>query len=305
MSSALPNRFRVFVAYVTCFVTWGSTWSVIKIGLEDLPPLRFAGMRMLLAGLVLLPIARPWSGKVSRGDLKMLVQVGLLQICLPFGLMFLGQQWIPSSWAALLFSTFPVWLLLVARALLPGHALTALNVLSAILGVAGVAVMQVDQLHAESFGNAAAVGGALILAAAAISGVANVLARKHLTHVSTALAVCVQTLASGVLLLAASVMFERGQPSDWTVQSVAALVYLALGATVATYQLLYWLLPRVSLPAIGAIPLLDTLVAVTIGVTLLGERVTLTMVMGGGLILTGAALANLLPGSAKPLNKAA
>ncbi|MGA9525644.1 MAG: EamA family transporter, partial [Myxococcaceae bacterium] len=297
MSSAPQSRLRVFVAYVACCVTWGSTWSVIKIGLEDLPPLRFAGMRMLLAGLVLLPIARPWSGKVPRGDLKMLVQVGLLQICIPFGLMFVGQQWIPSSWAALLFSTFPVWLLLVARMLLPGHALTPLNVVSALLGVAGVAVMQVDQLHAESFGNAAAVGGALILAAAAVSGFANVLARKHLMGVSTAVAVCVQTLVSGVLLFAASVVFERDQPSHWTLQSGAALVYLALGATVATYQLLYWLLPRVPLPAVGAIPLLDTLVAVAIGVAFLGERVTLTMVIGGGLILFGAGLANLLPGS--------
>ena len=299
MSSAPPNRLRVFAAYVACFVTWGSTWSVIKIGLEDLPPLRFAGMRMILAGLVLLPIARPWGGKVSRDDRKMLVQVGLLQICIPFGLMFVGQQWVPSSWAALLFSTFPVWLLLVARVLLPGQALTPLNVLSALLGVTGVAVMQVDQLHAESFGQAAAVGGALILGAAAVSGFANVLARKHLMHVSTAVAVCVQTLVSGVLLLLASLMFERGQPSNWTVQSVIALVYLAVGATVATYQLLYWLLPRVSLPAIGAIPLLDTLVAVGIGVTFLGERMTLTMIVGGGLILMGAGMANLLPGRSK------
>ena len=112
-------------------------------------------------------------------------------------------------------------------------------------------------------------------------------------HVS----VCVQTLSSSVLLLLASAALESGQPVHWTPRAIGAVAYLAIGATVVTYQLLYWLLPRVSLSAIGAMPLLDTLVAVLMGLVLLDEPVTLSLVVGGALILGGAALANLPPSS--------
>lgn len=289
------SRLRLLAAYTACFVLWGSTWSVIKVGLEDLPPLLFAGARMSLAGLVLLPLARPWRAEWRGNDFRRLLVVGFLQIGLPYGLMFVGQQWLPSSWAALLFSTFPVWLLLVARFLLPGNALTPLKIVSAVLGVAGVATMQLEQLRGASLGDAALVGALATLAAAAVVAVANVLARKHLTHVSPSVSVCVQTLFSGALLLGASLLMEQDRAVAWTPRAMGALVYLALGATVLTYQLLYWLLPRVPLAAIGAIPLLDTLVAVSLGVVLLDERVTLPLIAGGALILTGAGLANLLP----------
>lgn len=299
MSSAAPSRLKLATAYIACFVLWGSTWAVIKLGLDDLPPLLFAGTRMFLAGLVLLPLARPWRVALSAQDVRLLLLTGMLQICLPYGLMFVGQQWLPSSWAALFFSTFPVWLLLVARALLPGHGLTPLKVLSAVLGVLGVAVMQQEQLRGASFGQLAALGGAAMLLAAAVVAAANVLARKHLSHVSPSVTVCAQTLVSGVILLALSLALERGLPVAWTPRAVGSVVYLAVGATVLTYQLLYWLLPRVSLAAIGAIPLLDTLVAVGLGVALLNEVVTASLVLGGGLILVGAALANLTPAPAE------
>lgn len=291
------SRFRLYAAYTGCFVLWGSTWSVIKVGLEDFPPLFFAGARMLLAGLVLVPLARPWRAHFTGGEGKLLALVGVLQIALPYALMFVGQQWLPSSWAALLFATFPVWLLGVARFLLPDHHLTPMKILSALLGVAGVAVMQQHQLRGDAFSNLAIVGGLATLAAAGIVAVANVLARKHLTHVSPAVSVCLQTLVSGAVLLLVSLAVEQDRTIHWTPRAVGALVYLAVAATVLTYQLLYWLLPRVPLAAIGAIPLLDTLVAVTLGVVLLDEHVTIPMILGGALILTGAAIANLLPAS--------
>ena len=55
---------RVRIAYVACFVLWGSTWMTIKVGLRDLPPFFFAGTRMLLAAAILLPFA--WRAGLGR-----------------------------------------------------------------------------------------------------------------------------------------------------------------------------------------------------------------------------------------------
>ena len=74
-----------------------------------------------------------------------------------------------------------------------------------------------------------------------------------------------------------------------------ALFYLAVLGTAVTYLFLFWLIPRVPLSAIGAIPLLDTTVAVILGTAVLGEAVGWPLLAGGALVLTGAALANQAP----------
>ncbi|MFP2911472.1 DMT family transporter [Pyxidicoccus sp. 3LFB2] len=286
---------KVALAYCTCFLLWGSTWSVVKIGLEDLPPLRFVGIRMLVAGLALLPFARSRGTSLGPGMGWRIAGLGLLQIAIPFGLLFVGQQWIPSSWAALLFSTFPVWLLLVGRIMLPDQRLTGRKLVAAGLGVAGVVVLQHSGLGSLKVSGHMLLGGLLCLASVAVISVANVLAKKHMGHVPAHVLVFGQTFSSALPLLVLSFLFEAGQPMNWSTRSVLAVLYLALCGTVLTYQCLYWLLPRISLAALGAMALLDTLVAVVLGVVFLDEPLTLSLLLGGVLILGGAALANLIP----------
>jgi drug/metabolite transporter (DMT)-like permease len=230
----------------------------------------------------------------------MLVGVGVLQIALPYGLLFIAQQWIPSSWSALLFSTYAVWLLLVGRLLLPDQPLTPLKLISAGLGLAGIVALQHEHLRGLSLSGVVVLGCVLTLLATVSIALANVLVRSSLGHVSPGLSVCAQTLSSSVLLLAASFAFESSQPAHWTPRALLVIAYLAVGATALTYQLLFWLLPRVPLAVVGAMPLLDTLVAVGMGVWMLGERVDSSLVLGGVLILSGAALANLVPSAPPP-----
>jgi drug/metabolite transporter (DMT)-like permease len=298
--SSVPeaSRARLLLAYTACFVLWGSTWSVVKLGLEDLPPLLFAGARMMLAGLVLLPLSGLHRVRLGARTWGMLVGVGVLQIALPYGLLFVAQQWIPSSWSALLFSTYAVWLLLVGRLLLPDQPLTPAKLVSAALGLAGIVALQREQLHGLSLSGQVVLGCLLTLVATVSISLANVLVRRSLGHVSTGLSVCVQTLSSSLLLLAGSFLFESHLPAHWTPRALLVIAYLAVGATALTYQLLFWLLARVPLAVVGVMPLLDTLVAVLLGVVMLGERVDSSLLVGGALILSGAALANLTPSSA-------
>lgn len=308
MSSSAPatgpvkpgGPLKIALAYCTCFLLWGSTWSVVKVGLDDLPPLRFVGIRMLVAGLALLPFARSRGASLGARTGWHIAGLGLLQIAIPFGLLFVGQQWIPSSWAALLFSTFPVWLLLVGRVMMPDQRLTGRKLLAAGLGVAGVLVLQSSGLGALKVTGQVLLGCLLCLASVAVISVANVLAKKHMGHVPAHVLVFGQTFSSALPLLALSFLFEAGQPVNWTSRSVLAVLYLALCGTVLTYQCLYWLLPRISLAALGAMALLDTLVAVVLGVVFLDEPLTLSLLLGGVLILGGAALANLIPAQERP-----
>jgi drug/metabolite transporter (DMT)-like permease len=286
-------RVRIVLVYVAIAFLWGSTWSVIRIGLEHLPPLRFAGVRMALAAALLAPFAlRGGAWRVLLGEAgPRIALVGLFQIALPYGLMFVAQQWVPSGLAALLFATFPVWIALLARLVLPGEKLTPAKLVSAAVGVAGIAVLQAPHLGSLDGSGRLALGSALIVCASIIVALANVLVRRHLVAISPLAMTAGQTFVGAVVLLAAALLLEQGRSASFTPAALGALGYLAVFGTALTYIGLYWLVPRVPIAAIGALPLVDTTVAVTIGAVLLGESIGWHLAVGGGMVLAAAALA--------------
>ncbi|MGC4001434.1 MAG: EamA family transporter [Anaeromyxobacter sp.] len=291
------------IVYLGVAVLWGSTWMVVRIGLDALPPLLFAGVRMALAAALLAPVALrgghwrevlgPHRGRVA--------VVGLFQIALPYGLLFLAQQWVPSSLSAVLFATFPIWVAIVARLWLPEERLTPLRLLSVAVGIAGVVVLQAPHLSDLEASGRLAAGSALVVLASMVVAVANVVARRHLTAVSPLALTTGQTAVGGVLLLAASFALEFGRaPAAVTAPAVGALLYLAVFGTALTYLGLYWLIPRVSMAAIGALPLVDTTVAVLLGAAVLHEPVGWPMLAGGAMVLAAAGIAALPVRSARP-----
>lgn len=286
-------RARIVLVYVAIAFLWGSTWSVIRIGLEHLPPLRFAGVRMALAAALLAPFAlRGGAWRVLLGEAgPRIALVGLFQIALPYGLMFVAQQWVPSGLAALLFATFPVWIALLARLVLPGERLTPAKLASAAVGVAGIAVLQAPHLGSLDGSGRLALGSALIVCASIIVALANVLVRRHLVAISPLAMTAGQTFVGALVLLAAALLLEQGRSASFTPAALGALGYLAVFGTALTYVGLYWLVPRVPIAAIGALPLVDTTVAVTLGAVLLGESIGWHLAVGGGMVLAAAALA--------------
>jgi drug/metabolite transporter (DMT)-like permease len=295
--SALSGR--RLAMYVFLCAVWGSTWLAIKIGLRDLPPLRFAGVRMALACLFLTPFAAWKSGpggseRLSGSDRTWVAWSGFLQIGVAYACIFLAEERIDSGLAALLFATFPIFVGVFGHLHLPDEPFTRRAMLSALLGLAGVAVVQgralVDAV-ATAESRSLAVGGALILASAASAAYANIINKKHLPRVSNIRNVWGQTLAGSSALLLAAAAFERGVPSRWTPSAIGAVLYLAIIGTALPFVGLFWLLRRVPVAVIGTIPVVDTVIAVVLGNLVLGEAVSPRIVGGGALILVGVLLA--------------
>jgi drug/metabolite transporter (DMT)-like permease len=287
-------RARIVLVYVAISFLWGSSWSVIRIGLRDLPPLTFAGARMALAAALLAPLAARGGGlRVLFGGLGPRVAlVGVFQIALPYGLMFVAQQWVPSSLAAILFASFPVWIALLARAFLPGERLTPPKVASAALGVLGIVVVELPQLRSLQASGGLALGSGLIVLSSIVVALANVLVRRYLAAVSPLAMTAGQTAVGAAALLFAALLLESGRAVAFTPSAIGVLVYLAVFGTALTYIGLYWLVPRVPIAAIGAIPLIDTTVAVSLGALWLAEPLTWHLAAGGGMVLAAVALAS-------------
>lgn len=284
------SRGRLLAVYAFCCAVWGSTWLVIKIGLRDLPPFHFGAIRMGIACLLMAPLAFRRGGKMPARDERFWIGVcGLLQIGVAYACIFAASQWIPSSLAALLFCTFPIWVGLLGHWLLPDEPLTGRTLAASALGLAGVAVIQGPEIleALRSRPGPLLAGGLCVLGSAIASATANVLNKKHFAGVSPYQNVWGQTLVGAAFLAGLSVAFERGAPLRWTESSVLAMAYLSLFGTAMTFVGLFWLIPRVPVAVIGTIPLVDTLVAVALGAAVLHERLPARVLAGGVLILVG------------------
>jgi drug/metabolite transporter (DMT)-like permease len=282
---------RRLAVYLLCCAAWGSSWLVIKVGLTDLPPLLFAGVRMGIACLLLVPFALRDSRPTAE-EARWIAVAGFFQIGLSYALIFTASQWIPSGLAALLFGSFPIWIGLLAHWQLPDEPLTRRAVLAAGLGLAGVAVIELPDLVAV-FGRRAgpiAAGGGLILVSALVSAYGSVVVKKHLWRVAPRLNVCGQTFVASVFLLLSSAFLEMGEPARWTPKALGAVLYLSVFGTVLTFVGLFWLIPRVPVAIVGTIPLVETLLAVLLGAWILGEKLPARVFAGGALILAGVFL---------------
>src|SRR5437867_10233864 len=141
---------------------WGSTWLFIKLGLSDLPPFTFAGIRFVIASAILFAIikARRLPLPSSRADWMLLVATGVLSFSLNYGLLFWGEQYISSGLAALLQATAPAFGLVIAHFYLPGEKMTAAKIVGVLVGVVGVGVIFSSQL---SIAGPQALAGSLAL----------------------------------------------------------------------------------------------------------------------------------------------
>lgn len=281
--------------YVGLCAVWGSTWLAIKIGLKDLPPLFFAGVRMALACVLLTPFAFARSGgRAQPGQRRWIAWSGFLQIGVSYACIFLAEQRIESGLAALLFATFPIFVGLFAHFMLPDEPLTRRTVFSALLGLCGVAVIQAPALAASlatAETRSLVWGGALVLVSSLVSGYSNVVNKKHLGGVSPFRNVWGQTLVGSSVLLLGAAVLERGAPSRWTTVSLGAVVYLAVIGTALPFVGLFWLIRRVPVAIIGTIPVVDTVIAILLGSLVLGEALSPRVLAGGVLILGGVLLA--------------
>jgi drug/metabolite transporter (DMT)-like permease len=279
------------VVWLLLCLIWGSTWLFIKLGLEDLPPFTFAGIRFVIASIILFAIVkvRRFSLPRTTADWVLLAITGLLSFSLNYGLLFWGEQYISSGLAALLQATIPAFGLVIAHFSLPGERLTTAKVFGVLVGVAGVGVVFSNQLSAS--GSRALAGSAVIVVGAACAAAANILVKKYGAKLQPAILAGGQMVFGLVPLLLVGIPLE-GNPFrfHWTGMAIIALFYLAIVGSVAAFLLYYWLVQHMDVTKTMLIALVTPVVAVLLGMVVLHEQLHWRTLVGGAMIISGIGL---------------
>jgi len=282
-------------------VVWGSTWLFIKLGLEDLPPFTLAGLRFLVASAAMwitlavrrIRLRRRWR------DWTLMIGTGLLTFGLDYGLVFWGENHISAGLTSILFSTMPLFVLLLAHVMIESERITPLKLGGILVGIGGVALIFSRQLQ---LGDTLALWGAVaVLAAAAFAAISSVLVRRHAGHLNPAVLTTVQMTFGCLPLLLIGFVVE-GPPTSftWTPMAWISLLFMALVGSAMAFVLLYWLLRQIGAVRSGLIVPFSTVVAVTLGVVILGEAFTWRTAVGGSLVVLGLLAAARPPRSATP-----
>jgi len=275
----------LFVWVVTCLI-WSTVWLFIKLGVTDVPPVAFAVFRMVVALVVLGPLALLTGGPLPRRRSEWLLigGTGVLLLGVNYALLNWGIQFISSGLTAVLQATTPVFGFVFAHLLLRDEKMTVWKGLALAVGVVGVGIIFRDQLGAPQ--SRALAGSIAVTAGAACVAIAYVVMKRQGTQLHPSVITSGQ-LVSAVIPLAIYSAIVEGPPLSlpWTRTAILSGVYLALLGSVAGAWLNYWLLKRIGATKLLSMGLIEPLIAVVLGAFFLDERLTLRTGIGGICIL--------------------
>ncbi len=289
---ASPRRFPIeFALLVVLALLWGSSFTLIKVAVETIPPASLTAGRVAIAATILLAVMR-WRKIALPASpvlwLHLLVQ-SVINLALPFLLISYGEQHVSSGLASILTTTSPLFAFAIAA--ISGRAGRGIGqVLGLVCGFSGVLlIIGTDALEELGGGQLAAqlalVGAGLCYGTAANYG--------RVFRTISPIAVGAGTLLwATALTLPLSLAIDRPWQLAPSVDSFGALLLLGVFSTALGFSIYFRLLGTLGTLATSAVGYLRVAFGVVLGILLLGEELTLAVAAGLALIVLGVAAIN-------------
>jgi drug/metabolite transporter (DMT)-like permease len=283
------SRPLVLGLYAMLVVVWSSTWVGIKFGLEDCPPLLGAGVRFAAAGLLLLGIAAA-RRRSLRTDAGLAAVLALFPFALCYGLIYWGEQYVPSGLAAVLFGVLPLYTALLGSLVLPDAPLRGRLVAGILVAIGGLALAFAEST--DSGDPELALAGTVVLAIAPIgASVGNVSLKLRAGGLDAVVLNGWAMLGGGAALLTASAAGEDWGDLAWTPESIGSIAYLAVVGSALAFVVMTVLIRHVSAQAVSFLAMLLPFGALVFGAVLYGEDITARAIGGALLVSAGLLIA--------------
>lgn len=299
--------------YLALALIWGSSFLLMKVGLDDLHPIQIVAMRILLAAATLMMLMRVTGTRLPRGR-RVWWHVFICSILLtvvPFTGFVVGEVYVSSALAGIGNATTPIATVLCALAILPSERLTSRKLLAVVLGFLGVLVIAEPWNIA---GRPHPLGFLLVVLAASSYGLGWTYNRRTLAHADlgglaqpTAMLLC-----GSVAIVPIVVVWWLLAPGDPTTPwslilrneghdayplwlSLGAIVALGVVGTGLAYIFQFDVVRAAGTVVGSTVTYLIPVVSVLLGVLVLGEHLGTAQLVGFGVVLAAALLINSVP----------
>jgi drug/metabolite transporter (DMT)-like permease len=279
---------RAFIV-ILCLI-WGSSWIIIKGGLRDLPPFTSAGVRFLIAAMVMVVVAAilsRYEGGRRPPTWLWLVQ-GSLAFAISYGLVYHAETVLPSGLVSLLFGVYPMVQAVAGHYFLPGERLRTGQWLG--FGVALIGLTLLFRTDLQGFGAEGVPTALLLLLSPFVVAIGTTLVKRFGADVSSALLNRNGMFVAAALLFVVALVFERDASVSWTVPAIGSVVYLAVVGTALSFTLFFWLLRYAPAHRLALIAYVTPVIALSLGWVVGREPITAFTLTGAGLILSGVVL---------------
>jgi len=291
MSNA-ASKSRITLAYGCIYLVWGTTYLGIAIAIQTLPPFTSGGVRFLIAAALMfawLAIREP--AQLRDLPWRHALTTGVLLGGAGNGFVVWSQQGLPSGTAALILASIPVIVLMLNWAFFERAAPTRRALTGTGLALAGVTAI-VATRHGVG-GEASPVYVVVILLAVVSWSLGTLLQRRSARPGQLFGIAAVQMLAAGLFQGSMALVTREWSgfdPSQVSIASVAAVLYLAVFGSVIALTCYVWLLTQEPAQKVATYALVNPVIAVLLGAIVLGEAITPWTLAGAVLVIAGVAL---------------
>jgi drug/metabolite transporter (DMT)-like permease len=297
------TRVQSWIALGIVYVVWGSTYLAIRVGVGHVPPLLLAGIRYVIAGALLYPIASRasaggrGSGSAGRGSADRArpgarawlacAVVGVLLLFGGNGGVSVAETTLPSGAAAVLVATVPLWMIVFAWPV-ERQRVTARSAAGLAVGLGGVVILVGAGLTGGRMS-----GVFIVIGASAAWGLGSVLSHRLPVPANAMLAAAIEMLAGGVVLLAVAAAtgeFSRVQWSAVPATSWIALAYLIGPGSILAFTAYGYALSHLPVATVSTYAYVNPVVAVLAGIVFLGEQFSWREGLGAALVLVSVVI---------------
>ena len=268
---------KIILAFAAIYIIWGTTYLGIRIAVETIPPFFMAGTRFLIAGALIFIILRARGAPMpKRLHWRSAVIIGAFLLVGGNGLVTWSEQQVPSSTAALVVATVPLWIALfdwlIFKGSRPGKRVT----IGLVMGLTGIALLigPGQILGTASFSLTALF---ILLLAPMLWSLGSLYSRGADLPEDTFMSTAMEMLAGGVLLLLTSLLTGEATQlnvAEISTRSLGAMIYLTVFGSFVAFTAYIWLLKHVQATKVATYTYVNPVFAVFLGWLILSEAIT-------------------------------
>ena len=284
------------VALLAVYIVWGSTYLGIKIAIETFPPFLMAGIRFVIAGVLLYGFVAYKEKKRPRLiEWRDTTIIGTLLLLGGNGFVVMAEKTIPSSIAAIVIATVPLWMIAIAWCLKIQTRPNRSTLIGTLIGFIGVVMLMLPSeqadLHFDTFGLV------LTLLAAILWSLGSIYSQKAILPTYVMLTTAMQMISGGLVLIIVATLLGEWQQfhlEKLSSRSVWAFTYLVFIGSLVGFSAYVWLLKNASPYLASTYAFVNPLVALFLGYCFADEVLSLrsllatTLIIGAVIIITFA-----------------
>ncbi len=281
---------RAYLALFSIYIIWGTTYLAIRIGVENLPPVLFTGLRWIVAGPLLLIILLLKKYKLpNKDDLLHLSISGLLLLGGGNGLVVFAEQWVPSGLTALLITTVPFWVVGIDAIIPQGKKINPTILLGLLLGLVGVGIIfggDFVRLFDPSY-----LSGIIgLMFAVVLWSVGTLYSKYKKISVHPLMGAATQMIIAGIVITALGLILGEGSKFHFTNSSFYSYLYLVIVGSLVGYGSYVYAIAHLPVSLVATYAYVNPVIALFLGWLVLDEKISLWVILAAVVILIGVTL---------------